>query len=133
MPNLAERKAALRCCEKCKAYLIASSPQFSVCSDVNCRSKLQPRLSVMDRNRWRAYILIKAGMPEAVPVTDARNNPPLNTPPLDKCCRFGLYKIGEVLYQRLKRLDMVDEKLGDVIAIDGYARGGFRLFQRKGN
>ena len=128
MPNLAERKAALRTCDKCKAYLIASSSQFSVCSNMDCRSKLQPRLSVMDRNRWRAYILIKAGMPEAerVPYPGAM-------PVRREDCRYGAYKIGKATYYRLQRLDMIDEKLGDVIAIDGHTRGGFRLFNRKEN
>lgn len=126
--TLAERKAELRCCDKCKAYLIASSSQFSVCSDMNCRSKLQPRLTPLEKLRWRAWLLIKGGVPEALPATDAGNTAPRN-----KCCRAGLYKIDEVLYQRLKRLDMLDEKLGDVIAIDGYNRGAFRLFNRKEN
>ena len=127
MPNLAERKAALRCCEKCKAYLIASSRQFSVCSNVKCESKLQPPLVGLDASRLRRYLLIMS-LPEAVRVYVTGKSAPL-----DKCCRFGLYKIGEVLYQRLKRLDMVDEKLGDVIAIDGNTRGGFRPFNRKEN
>ncbi len=127
MPNLAERKAALRCCEKCKAYLIASSRQFSVCSNVKCESKLQPPLKGLDAPRLRRYLLIMS-LPEAARAANA-----LYTAPLDKCCRFGLYKIGEVLYQRLQRLEMVNEKLGDVIAIDGNTRGGFRLFTRKEN
>ena len=126
--TLAERKAGLRRCEKCGACLIAV-PQFSVCSNVptgsneGCQSKLQPRLSVMDRNRWWAYILIKVGMPEAIKVAGAGN-----AEPRDKCCRWGLYKIGDKWYQRLKRLNMVNEKLGDVIAIGGYQRGAFRPF-----
>ncbi len=121
MPSLAERKAALRSCDKCKAYLIGSSPQFAVCSDMNCRSKLQPRLTPLEKLRWQAWLLIKAGVPEAVPVLD-RQRPP----PRDKCCRWGLYKIGDKWYQRLKRLNMLDEEAGDIIAIDGYQRGAFR-------
>ena len=124
MPNLAERKAGLRSCEKCKAYLIASSRQHSVCSNVKCRSKLQPPLEGLDASRLRRYLLIMS-LPEARRVVEK------HTEPRDKCCRWGLYKIGEVLYQRLQRLEMVNEKLGDVIAIDGNTHGGFRLFTRK--
>ncbi len=126
--TLAERKAGLRTCGKCKAYMIASSPQFSVCSNMDCRSKLQSRLSFREKAKLRSYFLIKSGMPEAerVPYPGAM-------PVRREDCRYGAYKIGKATYYRLQRLDMIDEKLGDVIAIDGHTRGGFRLFNRKEN